>query len=76
MANPSIALVVLVALSGRRPNGFLGLSLNDRTILFQVILLDKSVSVGYNSLSRIRQSQSNKKSLHWDARLSTYPARR
>ena len=31
---------------GRRPNGFLGLSLNDRTILFLVILLDKTVSVG------------------------------
>ena len=31
---------------GRRPNGFLGLSYNDRTILFLVILLDKTVSVG------------------------------
>ena len=31
---------------GRRPNGFLGLSLNDRTILFLVILEDKTVSVG------------------------------
>ena len=31
---------------GRRPNDFLGLSLNDRTILFPVILLDKTVSVG------------------------------
>ena len=31
---------------GRRPNGFLGLTLNDRTILFLVILLDKTVSVG------------------------------
>ena len=30
---------------GRRPNGFLGLSLNDRTNLFLVILLDKTVSV-------------------------------
>ena len=30
----------------RRPNGFLGLSLNDRTILFLVILLDKTVLVG------------------------------
>ena len=29
---------------GRRPKGFLGLSLNDRTILFRVILLDKTVS--------------------------------
>ena len=33
-------------LKGRRPNGFLGLSLNDRTILFLVILVDKTVSVG------------------------------
>ena len=31
---------------GRRPNGFLGLSLNDRTISFLVILLDTTVSVG------------------------------
>ena len=31
---------------GRRPNCFLGLSLNDRTVLFLVILLDKTVSVG------------------------------
>ena len=31
---------------GRRLNGFLGLSLNDRTIVFLVILLDKTVSVG------------------------------
>ena len=31
---------------GRRPNDFLGLSLIDRTILFLVILLDKTVSVG------------------------------
>ena len=31
---------------GRRPNGFLGLSLKDRTVLFLVILLDKTVSVG------------------------------
>ena len=29
--------------TGRRPNGFLGLSLNDRTILFLLILLDKTV---------------------------------
>ena len=28
------------------PNGFLGLSLNDKTILFQMMLLDKTVSVG------------------------------
>ena len=31
---------------GRRPNGILGLSLNDRTLLFLPILLDKTVSVG------------------------------
>ena len=31
---------------GRRLNGFLGLSLNDGTIPFLVILLDKTVSVG------------------------------
>ena len=30
---------------GRRPNTFLGLSLTDRTILFLVILVDKTVSV-------------------------------
>ena len=30
----------------RRVNGFLGLSLNDRTILYVGILLDKTVSVG------------------------------
>ena len=33
-------------LEGRRPNGFLGLSLNDRNILFLAISLDKTVSVG------------------------------
>ena len=31
---------------GRRPNGCQGLSLNDQTILFLVILLDITVSVG------------------------------
>ena len=31
---------------GRRPNDFLGLSFNDRTIIFLVILVDKTVSVG------------------------------
>ena len=31
---------------GRSLNGFLGLSLNDRTILLLAILLDKTVSVG------------------------------
>ena len=30
---------------GRRLNAFLGLSLNDRTLLFLVILFDKTVSV-------------------------------
>ena len=30
---------------GRRLNGFVGLSLSDRTILFLVIFLDKTVSV-------------------------------
>ena len=29
-----------------RPNGFLGLSLNDMTIIFLVISMDKTVSVG------------------------------
>ena len=33
-------------LGGRRLNGFLGLSLNDVTILFLGILWDKTVSVG------------------------------
>ena len=36
--------------SGRRPNGFLRLSLNDRTILFIAILMDKTVSVEHDSL--------------------------
>ena len=31
------------AMIGRRPNGFPGLSLNDETLLFVVILLDKTV---------------------------------
>ena len=31
---------------GRRLNGFLGLSLNDKTVLFRVILLDKKASGG------------------------------
>ena len=38
------------SLSGRRPNGFMGMSLIDRTILFLVILLDNTVSVGKESL--------------------------
>ena len=32
--------------TGRCPNGFLGLSLNDWTVLFLVILLDMTLSVG------------------------------
>ena len=39
------------SLIGRRPNGFLGLSLYDRTILLPLVLLDKTVSVGKDSLS-------------------------
>ena len=35
---------------GRRFNGFLGLSLNDGTVLFLAILLDKTASVGQDSL--------------------------
>ena len=35
---------------GRRLNGFLGLSWNDRTILFLLISLDRTVSVGWDSL--------------------------
>ena len=42
----STNLSTIVKLSGRRLNDFLGLSLNDGTILFLVILLDKTVSVG------------------------------
>ena len=38
-------LVALNCVIGRHLNGFLGLSLNDRTILFLGILLDKTVSV-------------------------------
>ena len=37
---------VLLLSSGRRLNGFLGLALNDRTILFLLILLVRKVSVG------------------------------
>ena len=32
------------ARGGRRPNGFLGMSVNDRTFLFLVIFLDKTAS--------------------------------
>ena len=35
---------------GRRLNGFLGLSLNDRTILFLILLLDKTVLVGWDCI--------------------------
>ena len=35
-----------MTIRGRRPNGFLGLSLNDGAILFLVILMDKTLSVG------------------------------
>ena len=35
-----------IVTKGHRPNGFLGLSLINRAILFLVILLDKTVSVG------------------------------
>ena len=43
----AFALSLSLSLSiGRRPNGFLGLSVNDRTILFLAILLGKTVSVG------------------------------
>ena len=35
-----------VGLKGRRLNGFLGISLNNRTILFLVTLLIRTVSVG------------------------------
>ena len=38
-------LVVPIEAIGRRPNGFLGMSLNDRTNLFLGILFDKTVSV-------------------------------
>ena len=44
---------------GRRPNCFLGLSLNDRTI----ILILTSDIIAKDSLSRMRES------VHWDARL-------
>ena len=45
---------VIIKTEGRRPNGFLGLSLIDRSNIILVILLDETVSVG---------------SLHYDARL-------
>ena len=35
-----------IEMKGRRPNGVLGLSLNDRTILFQLTLVDRTISVG------------------------------
>ena len=42
----AVGFVISAKLSvGRRPNGFLRMSLNDRTIIFLVILLAKTVSV-------------------------------
>ena len=38
--------LIMYWLTGRRLNGVLRLSLNDRTILFIVVLFDKTVSVG------------------------------
>ena len=38
--------LTLVKSKGRCPNGFLGLSLNDKTILFFMIVLIQTVSVG------------------------------
>ena len=45
---PLLYVLLLASLQklGRCPNGNMGLSWNDRTILFLVILLDKTVSVG------------------------------
>ena len=40
------AMLFLSLSLGRRPNGFPGLSLNVRTVIFLVILLGKTVSVG------------------------------
>ena len=42
---------------GRRPNGFVRLSLNDRTILFLAILLDKTVSETVFALGRSPRRQ-------------------
>ena len=42
----SSSLLCNSAREGPRLNGFLGLSLNDRTIIFLVILLDRTVSEG------------------------------
>ena len=39
-----------IIIIGRRLNDFLGLSLNDWTILFLVTLLGKTISVGQDSL--------------------------
>ena len=49
MGYPNWLMVQIIkncVLRGRRHNGFLGLSLNDSTIIFLVILLDKTVSFG------------------------------
>ena len=43
---PRPCQVAGLVIIGRRPNTFLGLSLTERTILFLVILVDKTVSVG------------------------------
>ena len=56
---------------GRRPNGFVKLSLNDRTIPFLVILLDKAVSVGKDRLcittiAYLQQTQLNWFELDYD----------
>ena len=40
-----VSILLEFLTEGRRPNGFLGLSLNDGTIIFLVILLDMTVSV-------------------------------
>ena len=52
------AICSCIVTTGRRLNGFLGLSLNDRTILFLVILFHKTVSVGYDArLTPVSQSR-------------------
>ena len=42
----ALLYLTLPHIIGRRLHGFLGLSLNDRTIISLVILLDKTVSEG------------------------------
>ena len=41
-----LSQLIMLDSPGRRLNGSLGLSLNDRTITFLVVLVDKTVSVG------------------------------